>query len=57
MDITIPRQLLQVHPLATQAVPSPNDFTGSLWVTCSETCDPGNQANAGLLTGGDLRAV
>lgn len=57
MDITIPWQLLQVHSLATQAVPSPNDFTGSLWATCSETCDPGNQANAGLLTGGDLRAV
>lgn len=50
-------QLLQVHPLATQAVSNPNDFISSLWMTCSETCDPENQIHTELLTGCDSLAV
>lgn len=37
MVLTTYRQLLQVHPLATQAVSSQNDFIGPISVTCSET--------------------
>ena len=56
MVVTTHRQLLQVHPLATQAVSHPNDFIRSVGVTCSETCDPENEINAGLLMVCDLVA-
>lgn len=48
-------QLLQVHPLATQA--EVQMTVGSVWVSCTKTCDPEDQISAGLLTGCDSVAV